>query len=115
MEDNNENKTVETEEEQELNSEDVNSAAEEFDVKEYLDENGLIEKWEPTGMFQEVSTNPEKFFIASIMEAMIYKSVYLMEKHGKTSEEMVEYQEKYLSHMASIGVFNGELLKQISE
>ncbi len=111
--DNNENGSVDLQEVQ--SQESLINDLEGFDVKEYLDQNGLIEKWEPTGMFQEVSTNPDKFFIASMLEAMIYKSVYMMEKHGKTSEEMVQYQEKFISYMASIGVFNGDLLRKVDE
>lgn len=86
--------------------------AEEFDVNQYLDDNGLINKWETTGMFEEVKTNSEKFFIASIMEAMIYRTVEMIEREGKSQEEMLLFQEKYLTYMRELGVFNGSLLSK---
>ncbi len=83
-------------------------------VQEYLDNNGLIKKWEETGMFQEATTNSEKYLIASVMESMIYRSFEMVQKEGKTSEEMNAFQEKYISLMAQLGIFNGSLLQKVN-
>jgi hypothetical protein len=82
-------------------------------VMDYLNNNGLIAKWEPTGLFEKVNSNSKKYFIASIMESMIYASFEMCEKEGKSSEEMMAFQERYLAFMAELGVFSGDLLNKI--
>lgn len=100
--------------EQEVTETQEQVEAEEFDVNDYLDNNGLIHKWQTTGMFEEAKTNADKFFVASVMEAMIYRTVEMIEREGKSQEEMLLFQEKYLSYMRELGVFNGSLMSKFT-
>lgn len=82
------------------------------EVQDYLNNNGLLTKWEVSGLFEQVSNNSEKYLIASIMETMIYRSFEMIEKEGKSKEEMLAFQEKYMGFMANLGVFNGKLMTE---
>lgn len=82
-------------------------------LKVYLDNNPLITKWEATGLFQQVTTNSEKYLISSVMESISYKMFEMKYKDGKSQEEIMKFHDNFLIKMRSLGIFNGELLKNI--
>ena len=87
---------------------------EEENLRIYLDENPLIEKWQPTGLFDQVSTNSEKYLISSVMESISYKMFEMKYKDGKSQEDIMKYHDEFLTKMRDVGIFNGEFLKNIS-
>lgn len=102
---------------EQIDATEIDTSKEELDkeqIASYLDNNGLIAKWQVTGLLDKVEKNSEKFFIASIMEAMVFKSFEMCERDGISKEEMLQFQEKYITFMSTIGVFNGGLLTNIN-
>lgn len=84
-----------------------------FDPMEYLDNNGLIDKWEQTGMLQAITSNSKKFLVSSLLEVMIYKSIELLEKEKKTQSYVQSYQDAFLQKMAEMGFMNGDVMDEI--
>ncbi len=86
---------------------------EEENLRIYLDENPLLSKWEPTGLFKQVESNSEKYLISSIMESISYKMFEMKYKDGKSQEDIMKYHDNFLVKMREIGIFNGDFLKSI--
>jgi len=80
----------------------------------YLDRNPLIAKWETTGLFEQVETNSEKYLISSVMESVLYKMFEMKYKEGKSQEDIMAYHDSFLTKMRELGVFNGNLLKNVN-
>lgn len=82
------------------------------EMKNYLDNNGLINKWQESGLLDNAQSSSEKFLISSIMEAMSYRMFEMHLKENRSTDEINQFSEKYMTTMRELGVFNGSLYKQ---
>lgn len=96
---------------QQASSEDLQQQEENLRI--YLDENPLLQKWEQTGLFDQVETNSDKYLISSVMESISYKMFEMKYKEGKSQEEIMNYHDSYLTKMRDLGIFNGQFMKNI--
>lgn len=88
-------------------------AQEEENLRIYLDKNPLLEKWETTGLFEQVTKNSDKYLISSIMESISYKMFEMKYKDGKSQEEIMSFHDSFLTKMREIGIFNGVFMKNV--